>query len=239
MQETKMQFSFGDGRKLLIETSPEVFQPTGTSGVLVDGVTISLTKPEKILDLGCGTGVVGLALSQEGLADGPIYASDLSAEAVELTRSNFIAAGREVIGKVGKIFDPWVGEQFDVIVDDISGVAQEIADISSWFQNVPCDSGADGIALVSQVVLEAPNYLKPGGRLFFPALSLSDAPRLLALARQNFSEVKIVNTKTWPLPADIASHRELIMRLVSEGKIAVEEKFGLMLWKTDIYMASL
>ena len=57
--------------------------------------------------------------------------------------------------------------QFDYIIDDVSGISEEIAKISPWFKNVPCTSGIDGTDLVVSVLKEAPKYLKKNGKIFF------------------------------------------------------------------------
>ena len=61
------------------------------------------------------------------------------------------------------LFEPWSGSKFDVIVDDISGVAQEMAAVSPWFDGVPCDSGRDGTSLVVDIIRAAPGILRAAG----------------------------------------------------------------------------
>ena len=39
-----------------------VFHPTGTSDEIIKAVSVNIVLPGKILDLGCGSGVVGFAL---------------------------------------------------------------------------------------------------------------------------------------------------------------------------------
>lgn len=222
---------------LELATNEKVFVPTGTSELIVDAVIKSGVNGGKVLDLGCGIGLVGIALRSLGFATDPVFASDLSEEAVELTSENYKRHRFEVIARCGSLFEPWGNEKFDCIVDDISGVANSVAAVSPWFQNVPCDSGEDGTALVERVIEQAPYYLNPGGKLFFPVLSLSRGSSLVNAARKSFDSVTMVSSKTWPLPQSMDPHRELLRELAEQNIITIQEKFGLVLWSTDIYMA--
>ena len=138
----------------------------------------------------------------------------------------------------GSLFEPWQGQRFDVIVDDISGIAQEVADVSPWFHGVPCDTGKDGTDLVLNIISNAPQYLNEGGCLFFPVLSLSNVQLLLRVARENFASVERVGRQGWPLPSELKMHMPLLRRLHAAGSIKLEEKFGMVLCYTEAYCAT-
>jgi len=138
----------------------------------------------------------------------------------------------------GSLFHPWAGHKFDVIVDDISGIAKGVADVSPWFQGVPCDTGEDGVDLVVEIIRRAPQHLNLGGRLFFPVLSLSNVDKLLQVVKGCFGTVQRVGRQDWPLPAELKSHLPLLRKLKSEGLIKLEEKFGMALCYTEAYCAT-
>lgn len=227
----------GDGSELEFFTNNEVFYPTGTSGVLINAVQSLITFPGTLLDLGCGTGVVGVVLSKLGCASNPLFLSDASPQAVLLAEQNAKLHNVSCDARVGSLYEPWGSMQFDYIIDDVSGIAEDIAKISPWFHNVPCASGSDGADLVVEVLNGAPKHLNEHGKIFFPVLSLSNGERILKAARSNFNNVELLNRKTWPLPGEMTAHLDVIRRLAGEGLIQVEEKFGMVLWHTDIYMA--
>lgn len=230
-------FKISDDTTLQLSTEDGVFFPTGTSLALIKAFEQKVAKPGKTLDLGCGCGIVGLVTQKKGLAKGPMYASDLGEAAVACTQKNFFNHGVEVVAKSGSLFEPWKGETFDYILDDVSGVAEEIAMVSPWFRNVSCESGVDGIDLVIQVIEQAPNYLTSEGILFFPIISLSNERKILDKAHEKFESVERLTHQEWPLPEEMKPHTELIMRLNREGHVTVIKKFGIMILYTDIYAA--
>ena len=241
-QATTYHFALDRDRTpaLDFEAAEDVFIPTQTSRLLIQGVRQTMTAPGTVLDLGCGIGVCGIALTKLGLCQPPTCFSDLSGRAVELTARNARAHGVEAVVRQGSLLTPWAGESFDLIVDDVSGVAEAIARHSSWFPaGVACDSGPDGTALVTHVIAAAPQHLNPGGRLIFPVLSLSCERRILEIARAVFEEVSLVTEQSWFLPEELQQRFDVLQPLLDAGVITLEHKFGAWLWSTKIYQASL
>jgi 16S rRNA G1207 methylase RsmC len=237
MKKQKIKFKLSPDVEIELQTAPDVFIPNATSNLLIQGVKKLISVPVNVLDLGCGTGVVGIALHLQGLISGKIFASDLSDSAVFCSRDNFKNYKLEAEVKQGSLFEPWVGKKFDVVIDDISGIAQGIAEVSPWFPGVPCETGPDGVDLVVEIIRNAPHYLNKGGSLFFPVLSLSNVDKILQAAKETFSKVELVGRQEWPLPAELKAHMPLLNRLSAEGSIKLEEKFGIVLCYTEIYCA--
>lgn len=236
-QSSQITFSVAPEKELKLDIVPGVFTPNTTTLLLIQAVRQMVSAPAKLLDLGCGTGVVGLVLHQQGLVLPPIYASDLSLPAVECSRKNLARYGCPAEVRGGSLFEPWRGEKFEVIVDDISGIAQAVAEISPWFPGVPCATGADGLELVTDILRQSPRHLSAGGMLFFPVLSLSNAPRLLQVAYEVFGSMARVGRQSWPLPADLKPHLPLLKELAAAGAIILEERFGMFLCYTEVYCA--
>jgi len=77
-----------DGVYLKFETSDRVFSPTGIDkGTLSMLETVGFSKDDKVLDLGCGYGFVGIYASCY-VCDGQIVMSDISDEALRMTEYN-------------------------------------------------------------------------------------------------------------------------------------------------------
>lgn len=220
-----------------IKLKESVFHPTGTSDEIIKAVSANIDSPGKILDLGCGSGVVGFALYLLGKSKGPLFSSDLSSDAAALINENASDLDIPVVARHGSVFSPWDGQFFDYIVDDISGIAQDIAAISPWFRKTSCESGMDGSDLVIEAINSAPSHLNDGGKFFFPILSLSNSEKIVDVANQTFKHVKRVGHKQWKLPDELVDHMDLLLDLKAKGWINFEEKYGWLLWSTDVYIA--
>lgn len=214
-----------------------VFQPTGTSDEIVKAVSKTIINPAKILDLGCGSGVVGFALYFLGKVEDRLYASDLSEKAVLLIEENAKQLDIPVLARFGNMFDPWENECFDYIVDDVSGISEEVAKISPWFKETSCKSGEDGTNLVIEAIKKSPFHLNPGGKFIFPILSLSNTQKVIKKAQSVYKKVERIGHKQWRFPDEMEKHMDKLVDLRSKGLINFEEKYGWLLWTTDVYLA--
>lgn len=227
------------GRTFEFQTAEDVFFPTHTSQLLIKGTLGLLRSHGKLLDLGCGIGVCGLVLAKLGMCKLPVYLSDVSESATRMARVNAEALRVPAEVRSGSLFGPWRRERFDVIVDDVSGVCEEIAKISPWFpEGVECKTGPEGTALIIQVLEQAPQHLNPGGILLFPVLSLSNEKRVLETAQAHFSEVSLVAEQAWFLPEEMLKHFNRFEPFLKTGVIRLEQKFGTWLWSTKVFKAS-
>ena len=225
-QAKEISFSFGD----------EVFVPTATTDFLISAVAKEILHSDTLLDLGCGIGIVGLTLFLHGRV-GKLFASDVSKEAIDFTEDNAAKLNVAIDARVSDIFDGWKDHKFDLVINDISGVADPLATISKWFENVPSNSGRDGTDNVRKVLSQVGDYLTPKGKLFFPIISLSDVDRVLDCAKTHFHSVERVFSKSWFLPEDLETHSEILQLLRAEGSVNYEFKYGKFVCYTDIYMA--
>ena len=236
---TYLDKKLGDSEAVAVVTSPEVFQPTSTTALLLRAVRRSLTPPPRsVLDLGCGTGIVSIVLAKALPSGVAVHASDLSAAAVALTRLNAERNGVAVDCRCGSLFAPWRGSRFDLIVDDVPGVAEPLARLSGWYPPaVPSDAGTDGTRWILEVLDQAPEFLTAGGRLIFPVLTLSREERVLERARQRFASVEQLEEQWYPLNEELLAHFALVEQLMAEGDITVERRGSRWCWATKIYVA--
>lgn len=230
----------GDTQGIVVATSSDVFHPTSTTNLLLAAVRrCAGREATSALDLGCGCGIVAVALAKLVLPGAAIHASDISPEAVELARQNAEALRLSVDCRCGSLFEPWRGMRFDLIVDDVAGMAEPIARYSRWYPpQIHSDAGEDGTRWIVCILSQAPGFLTPQGQIFFPVLTLSNEARILGAARDHFARVEMVTEQWYPLGAELLPHMDLIENLVAEGQIEIRKKGSRWLWGTRIYRAT-
>src|SRR2546426_3271699 len=191
-----LEFSYrdkklGDTQAVSVVTAPDVFHPPSTPVLLLRAARRARADgppPRTVLDLGCGSGIVGVVLAKLLPPITHVCASDLSAAAVRLARHNAARNGVAVDCRRGSLFEPWPGERFDMIVDDVAGGSEPGAPASRWDPpRGPGRAGPDGPRWILAVLERAPNFLAPGGRLVFPGLTLSREAAGLRRARARFA----------------------------------------------------
>jgi 16S rRNA (guanine1207-N2)-methyltransferase len=113
------------------------------TALLIENLT--LRRSDRILDLGCGWGAVGVAAAKSA-PEGRVVLTDVNRRAARLARENLDRNRvRNAEVRVGSLFEPVAGETFDVIAT-----------------NPPFHAGRP---LVLKLLSEAPNHLAPDGRL--------------------------------------------------------------------------
>jgi release factor glutamine methyltransferase len=231
---------FGDTEGIVVATSSDVFHPTSTTNLLLAGVRKFAGKgATSALDLGCGCGIVAVALAKLVLPGAAVHASDISAEAVRLAQQNAEALQLAIDCRCGSLFEPWRGMRFDLIVDDVAGMAEPIARYSRWYPpQIHSDAGEDGTKWIVCILSQASEFLTPQGQIFFPVLTLSSESRILEAARSHFASVEMVAEQWYPLGSELLPHLSLIEGLMARGQIEVRRKGSRWLWATRIYRAT-
>jgi len=229
----------GDTEAISIATSPDVFHPTSTTVLLLRAARRTLVpSPRSVLDLGCGCGIVALVMAQYVPPGTTICASDLSAAAVCLTRDNARRHGITIDCRCGSLFEPWNGTRFDLIMDDVPGVAEPLDRASGWYADeVPSSGGPDGTRWILQVLDQAADHLTPEGQLLFPGGTLSREGEVLDRARSRFATVVQLEEQWYPLSAELLAHGALLNELQQAGRIQLEQRGRRLCWSARIYLA--
>jgi SAM-dependent methyltransferase len=229
----------GDTQAITIATAPDVFNPTSTTMLLLRAARRSLVpSPRSVLDLGCGSGIVALVLARHLPPGTVICASDLSAAAVRLTRENARRHGIAIDCRCGSVFEPWDGERFDLIMDDIAGVAEPLDRVSGWYpEAVPSGCGPDGTRWILEVLDQAADHLTPTGQLLFPGGTLAREGEVLERARSRFATVVQLEEQWYPLSAELLAHGALLDELQQAGRIQLEQRGSRLCWSARIYLA--
>ena len=211
-----------------------VFTPTGTTGLLIYQAKfkMDLIKGD-LLDLGCGWGIIGLEIKlfYESIK---LHLSDLSQNAVELAKKNCEKLGISAEIKCGSLFDPWGDKKFDYIFSDVSGISQDVPMLNDWFEGIPSQTGRNGTDLALKVLTESKYRLKPGGKLVFPLISLSNINLIEIFLKSNFTKYSISEPYTWEWPIKTENEKKIMLSLRDQGAVSFEISEGKYILKTYI-----
>lgn len=178
----------GDFAGLEIEVSPDVFMPYSESRPVAEHAIALLEKlggPLRLLDLGCGTGCLLLALLR-AIPDASGTGIDISSASIALARKNATRNrlhGRALFQKSSWLDD--LGEAFDFVIanpprvptTDISLLIPEMRDHDP---HLALDGEKDGLAFYRAMLDRLPRLLKPGGYGLFQ-ISPSHARQVQAM----------------------------------------------------------
>ena len=227
-----------DKEHIKLLSNKAVFKPTSTTKFLLKAVIKKFPKRKvKVLDLGCGSGVIGIYLLKK-------YKNIINMTFVDVSEKAIINAKQNCkLNKITKkkthffkssVFDGIKKFEFDVIINDISGISSKIAEISPWFKNIPCKSGDDGTKLTLDVLKKFSGFLYTKGLLYFPIISFSNEEKIFKFLNKKNIKTKIISVNKWPIPNDMYNHKILLNKLKISKKIKYEEKYNLIIANTKI-----
>ncbi|MGY6629876.1 MAG: peptide chain release factor N(5)-glutamine methyltransferase [Wenzhouxiangella sp.] len=188
------------GREFLV--NPHVLIPRPETELLVE-LTLGLNLPDTacLADIGTGSGCIGLTLAAEQ-PDWSVWLCDLSAEALEVAWANRQALGLDDRVQLAR-GDLMVAlpdkQRFHAIVSNPPYVAigdEHLDQGDLRFEPaMALSSGADGLDTIRRLIVEAPDYLLPGGWLL-----IEHGYNQAANVRDLFAQAGY---------RDISSHRDL------------------------------
>lgn len=149
------------GMKIVV--NPGVYQTSGDSDLMAESVQIQ--KDQNFLEIGCGTGVVSIAVAKRAKNG---LGVDINEKAVENSRQNAEAQNvKNVEFLVSNIFEN-VNAKFDVIICNPPYTKHEVRDnIDRMFWD-PEDE------MKHKFFKEVSAYLKPNGRIYFGWADFAD-----------------------------------------------------------------
>lgn len=226
-------FEFG-GVALRLQTGDTVFEPNLTTRLIAENVPIPAGS--RVLDLGCGIGPIAIISALKGA--GQVIGVDIMAEACEYARENVELNGMTHKVQIihSNLFEALKDETFDLIIDDVSGMAEGVSRISPWYPQTIPTGGPDGTGPTIQMLAEAREHLRPGGLMYFPVLSLAAAPKILEAARKLYGEsLEPVAQKWVPFCDEFKENMPLMQQMKADGLIDYTTKRSRHLWSLEIY----
>lgn len=178
---------------LVLHTSPEVLIPRPETELLVELALDRLTASSRVLDMGTGSGAIGIALAHSR-PDARVTALDASEAALAVARRN----AERHNAKVRFLFSDWYdglrNEQFDMIVSNPPYIVAGDPHLSEGdlrFEPVDAltDHG-DGLSAIRTISGGAPAHLVSGGWLLMEHGYHQAREVRELLVRQGFREVQ-------------------------------------------------
>ena len=179
---------------LELQVSPAVLIPRPDTELLVEWALERLrgVSAPRIADLGTGSGAIALALASER-PDARVVAVDLSADALAQAAHNARLLGLERVDfRLGDWLVPLAGERFDLIVSNPPYVAEQDPHLRDlrFEPRRALTAGADGLADLRRIAVDAPACLKPGAALLLEhGAEQGEAVRAL-LGQQGYAAVE-------------------------------------------------
>ena len=203
--------------------------------MLKSGSKVLKTSTGNVVELGCGSGwITEKLILEHGMREHKYWLSDISEEAINEAKQSLIPPLDNENFAVGNCFEPWENRNFDVIINDIAGISDGIAELSEWYEGVTFSAGMDGLDNTREVLAKISNFLSDNGVFIAPVISLSNVVEYKALLDDNFHEVNVEHRTIWPMPEAILEEHDLIQELRREEQIFLEEKYSKFLAFTEI-----
>ena len=233
-----ISFKLKKDKLIKLHEGKNVFKPTQTTQYLYSSVIKDFPKKKiSIADMGCGNGVLGIGLVKTFKHINLLLFSDISKEALIACKKNVkknLIKLKNIKYVESSVFSNFENIKFDIIINDISGISEEVAKISPWFSKVSCESGLDGTKLTINFLKNYKKFLKKNGKVFFPIISLSNENKIFRYLIKNNIRYKILSNNSWPLPQDMMKFKEKIQKLKNKKYISYKEQFNLLIATTKI-----
>jgi release factor glutamine methyltransferase len=179
-----------------IKITPEVYEPCEDSFLLAEAALSRITNSERILEVGCGSGLISAVIKNNTKAK--IIGIDINPNAVKCTQENGVDAIR------GDLLSCIKGK-FDMIILNPPYLPTNDEERTHDWINVALDGGNDGRAIIDRFLEESCDHLLENGRILMLVSSFTGIKevksRMISLGyfveeiskeRYNFEELLVV-----------------------------------------------
>jgi methylase of polypeptide subunit release factors len=218
-----------------LKVGPATFRPSTVSVLLAESLEIE--RDSVVVDVGCGSGVLSIIAAKLGAKK--VYGVDAAEDTAAVAMANARAQGVEdsVEFFEGDLFEPLpIGLQADVVIGDVSGIPDELAEASGWFPS-GLAGGPSGAELPMRMLEGAKNLLRRGGKLILPTGTLQDEKSITDKAKSMYESIRELSSRAIPLPSFLTDHPSL--QLLSRSKVIdLTQRGSRLLWTARIWEIS-
>ena len=153
------------------KVNPHVLIPRADTEILIEKALskINVRDRYEVLDLGCGTGIIGITIALERPLS-KVTLTDQSAYAIQNTKENqMLHQVTNVMIQKSDWFSALDQTRFDVILSNPPYLEDNDPHLSQGLEEEPLDalvSGPTGIEAIQYIIENAKNHIKPSGWLF-------------------------------------------------------------------------
>jgi len=180
---------------LRVPFSVHTLTPRQETEIMVDAIIRenSLYKNLKVLDMCCGSGCIGVALSKNLEAE--VTLVDISPDALDCSNQLAIEAGANVQIIESNLFDNVQGK-FDIIVSNPPYIPSSELDmleieVKEYDPILALDGGVDGLDFYRKLVRGLDEHLNVGGRFYFE-FGINQGGAILKMLEGKFEDLEIV-----------------------------------------------
>ena len=154
---------------LELKVTPSVLVPRPETELLLEAA-LRLTADSRgatVADIGTGSGALAVTFARHR-PQCEVYATDISADALEVARQNAAAQSARVSFLRGHLAQPLIerGLKVDVLMANLPYIASAELDtlpVSRWEPRQALDGGLDGLAYIRALLQQAPGVCRAGG----------------------------------------------------------------------------
>jgi len=182
------------GREFVV--TPDVFIPRPETEYVVEQAVKLAPRPATIVDVGCGSGAIGVTVSLEGGAALRVLATDISAAALRVARENAKRQGARIGFAVSDLTSALASGAFDMIVSnppyipltEEEGLSREVRE---YEPRIALFGGPEGLDAYRKLIEDSMRVLKPGGWVVFE-LGYRQVDAVHQMLDSRWSEVQVV-----------------------------------------------
>lgn len=154
---------------MTFEVNAEVLIPRSDTEVVVETAEklFKEKKGDTVLDLCCGSGVIGISLAKR-IPKTKVTAVDISPAAIALTKKNATAWAVKMDIKAGDLYEPVRKKKYHMIVSNPPYIRSNVIptlmpEVKDYEPIEALDGGIDGLDFYRQIVMGAAEHLKKDG----------------------------------------------------------------------------
>ena len=182
-------------RNLMLKVDRRVLIPRPETETLVQWLIDRVPAGCSVLDLGCGSGAIAIALADER-RDLQVTAVDVSADALALAKENGQLCNVDVEFVQSDLFSALSGRKFDFVAANLPYVTEEEyagldSEVKDYEPKLALTADDDGLFLILKTIETLSGHLNPGGGAIFELSPHQAARTASALAAAGFSSAVV------------------------------------------------